>query len=290
MQTTTTAPPPFVPARVPDTDADDTRELWGKVWDNQNMSSRGTRRDARPPRGAASNTGRSSLSDRPSLVDAGESVGTPDSTLTLSRGITPRNTKFSDLVLSPRGITINDTNAIVPSAFDHFQTECPTNGYDRVEGLSGADIWVHRGKDWVQSTMEEYKEMKALNLCEDEFASFAKEQLFQSLPIPTLVAPPKENAHWRKPPILDMTAAAAEWSWDVRPDCAYWLSLKGFNPRYRFQIQNCVYVREWITCPYLTVESKREGISEDAAIAQVAAAGSMAMYNRYRLREAARAA
>jgi hypothetical protein len=36
----------------------------------------------------------------------------------------------------------------------------------------------------------------------------------------------------------------AEWTWDTRLDCAYWLSLKGFNPWYRFQIQNCAFVRD----------------------------------------------
>jgi hypothetical protein len=49
-------------------------------------------------------------------------------------------------------------------------------------------------------------------------------------------------------------------------------------------------VRDWITCPYFTIEFKREGVSEDAAVAQLAAVGSIALYNRYRLRDAARKA
>ena len=81
-----------------------------------------------------------------------------------------------------------------------------------------------------------------------------------------------------------------EWSWDVRPDCAYWLSLHGFNPRYRFQIQNCAFVKDYITCPYLTIEFKRDSMSEDSAVRQLAAAGSLALYNRYRLRLEALAA
>ncbi|KAH7308402.1 hypothetical protein B0I35DRAFT_360900 [Stachybotrys elegans] len=294
------------PPRVPDTDADSTSAIWIDVRKNLDMSARVTKRDARPPRGPASDTGRSSLlSERSSLVDGAESVGTPDSTLTSRTGITPRSAKFTDLVLLPRGIRINDTNAIVPSAFAHFGTSLPIEGYKKLEGLAHTDIWATGGDDWVRSLSNEYKEMKTLGLCEEEFASFAKEQLLRrarrSLPdsddrqwrgerMLQLVVPPKENAHWRKPPVLDTTLPAVEWSWDIRPDCAYWLSLKGFNPRYRFQIQNCAYVRDWITCPYFTVEFKRDGVSEDAAVAQVAAAGSIALYNRYRLREAAREA
>ena len=168
--------------------------------------------------------------------------------------------------------------------------------------LAHTDIWVTVGGDRAQSLSNEYKEMKTLGLCEEEFASLAKETFLRRSPrsLPDandrqwrgermlqLVTPPKESAHWRKPPILEPVPSGVEWSWDIRPDCAYWLSLKGFNPRYRFQIQNCAYVRDWITCPYLTVEFKRDGVSEDTAVAQVAAAGSIALYNRYRLREAA---
>ncbi|KAG9250611.1 uncharacterized protein F5Z01DRAFT_683752 [Emericellopsis atlantica] len=290
---------------VPDADADNTDATWIEVRKNRDMSARAAKRNSRLPRGLASDTGRSSLSDQPNLVDSGESVGTPDSTLTSRTGVTPRNAKFTELILLPRAIRVKDTNAIVASAFAHFNTNRPSEGYDKVGGLSHTDIWVSGNADWVRSLSNEYKEMKALGLCEEEFASFAKEQFLRRSPryLPDsddrqwrgermlqLVNPPKENTHWRKPPVLDSTHPIVEWSWDIRPDCAYWLSLKGFNPRYRFQIQNCAYVRDWITCPYFTVEFKRDGVSEDAAIAQVAAAGSMALYNRYKLREAAREA
>ncbi|KAB5514922.1 hypothetical protein GE09DRAFT_1264357 [Coniochaeta sp. 2T2.1] len=81
-----------------------------------------------------------------------------------------------------------------------------------------------------------------------------------------------------------------EWRWDIRPDCAYWLSLEGFNPRYRFQIQNCTFVRGYITCPYFTIEFKRDGQSEDVAVRQVAAAGSLALFNRWYLHSEVRKA
>ncbi|EJT69189.1 hypothetical protein GGTG_13298 [Gaeumannomyces tritici R3-111a-1] len=137
--------------------------------------------------------------------------------------------------------------------------------------------------------------MRGLGLCEEEFATFAKDTFFRgerrSAAISEdrrwraermlqLVCPPRENAHWRVPPLVDPGPAAAQrmaedWSWD------------GFKPRYRFQIQNCTFVKDWITCPYFTIEFKRPGPSDDVAVAQVVAAGSIALYNRHRLREEA---
>jgi len=105
------------------------------------------------------------------------------------------------------------------------------------------------------------------------------------------------KALWRVPPTMvisdsprDVGEAPELWSWDIRPDCAYWLSLRGFNPRYRFQIQNCTFVRDWITCPYFSVEFKRDGESEDVAVRQVCAAGALALFNRCYLHLEARKA
>lgn len=44
------------------------------------------------------------------------------------------------------------------------------------------------------------------------------------------------------------------------------------------------FIREKITYPYLNVEFKRDGQLEDTAVAQVAAAGSLALFNRHQLR------
>lgn len=124
-----------------------------------------------------------------------------------------------------------------------------------LDGLSSTDVWVEGDEDWISSTAKEYKEMKSMGLCEEEFASIAKEEFLRRSPrhLPNsddrqwrcermlqLVCPPKENAHWRKPPVLE-SITSVEWTWDIRPDCAYWLSLKGFNPRYRYQ-----YMRHYI--------------------------------------------
>ena len=196
--------------------------------------------------------------------------------------ITPRRSNFPELVLHSRGIFVDDTSSIVPSAFAHFSTTEPQKGYSNLE----------------------YTQMRGRGLCEEEFATLAKETFlvrrwrcaevsqdrqWRAERMLQLVCLPGENAHWRMPPILGSNAAAGvAWKWDVRPDCAYWLSLKAFNPRYRYQIQNCAFVRDDITCPYFTIEFKRDGQSEDVAIRQVIAAGSLALYNRWRLYSEAR--
>lgn len=146
--------------------------------------------------------------------------------------------------------------------------------------------------------------MRGQNLCEEEFATLAKEQFlrgerrsqavsqdrqWRTERMLQFVSPPKEAAPWRIPPLLDETLAQeTDWTWDIRPDCAYWLSLRGFNAKYRFQIQNAIYVRDSITCPYFTVKFKRDGEPDDVAVRQVCAAGSLALFNRYSLYASAR--
>ncbi|KEY74891.1 hypothetical protein S7711_11468 [Stachybotrys chartarum IBT 7711] len=216
------------PFRVPDADADDTNAAWIEVRKYHEMFSRAAKRNSRC--GIPSDTGRSSLSDQPSLVDVGESVSTPDSTLTSRTGSTPRSARSADLVLLPRGIRVKDTNVIVPSAFAHFKTNRPPEGHYKVEELSHTDIWVSSGDDWVRSLSNEYREMKVLGLCEEEFASFANDQFLRRSPryLPDsddrqwrgermlqLVSPPKENTHWRKPPVLDTAKPSVDWSWDI---------------------------------------------------------------------------
>lgn len=294
---------------VPPTNPKKTNNLWEEVRSNTAMSARG-----RLPRGTKrTGLGRGgnspSASGTASLFDPTESQATPESALTNNpRMISPRSSKFTKLILHPRGIVINDTNIIVPSAFIHFNTTQPPPGetidYANIPSLCEASIWVSLNDQSIQDIVSEYKEMRGLGLCEEEFATFAKENFlrgdlrsrkvsqdraWRADRMLQLVCLPKESAHWRIPPLLDdSTAAEMDWSWDIRPDCAYWLSLKGFNPQYRFQIQNCTFVRDWITCPYFTIEFKRDGESEDVAVRQVCAAGALALFNRHCLYHEAR--
>lgn len=99
-----------------------------------------------------------------------------------------------------------------------------------------------------------------------------------------LIARQDKASHWNVPPVLE-GHEAVDWSFDIRPDCSYWLSLRGYNRRYQIQVRNATYVMDnRITFPYLTVEVKGGGEPQSVAMMQVAAAGSLALYNRYQLR------
>jgi hypothetical protein len=297
---------------IPDTDPGTTKTLWSKVLSVVEMSNQRNvpKSGGRRPRQGTSLI--HSVSVPQSLLDPSESQATPESTAKNTiRTISPRNSKFTKLVLHPRGISINDTNSIVSSAFSHFETSEPLQGetidYKGVEGLDWANIWITLDSDSVVKIATEYREMRGLGLCEEEFATFAKEKFLrgelrsQSVSedrqwradrMLQLVCPPKKSAHWLIPPLLNgvVSGETTDWTWDIRPDCAYWLSLKGFNQRYRYQIRNCTFVRDWITCPYFTIEFKQDSESEDVALQQVCAAGALALFNRYSLFAEARKA
>lgn len=157
-----------------------------------------------------------------SLFDPSEFQATPESTVTTARTISPRSSKFTKLVLHPRGISIDDTNSIVPSAFSHFGTDEPPDGamvdYRDIAGLGSANVWVTMDDASVKDVAAEFKEMRGMGLCEAEFATFATEQFphggMRSRAVPEdrqwradrmlqLVCPPKESTHWCVPPLLD---------------------------------------------------------------------------------------
>lgn len=296
---------------VPPTNPSKINSLWEEVQSKATMSTRGclpkesdiTCR-GKPYRKVGGNG--LSGSGAASLSDPTESQTTPE--IDNTRMISPHSSKFTKLILHPRGIVINETNRIVPGVFAHFNTTRPPPGetidYAKILSLCESNIWVLLNDQSIRNIVAEYREMRSLGLCEEEFATFAKENFLRgdlrSRKAPQdgtwradrmlqLLCLPKESAHWRIPPLLDdSTAAEMCWSWDIRPDCAYWLSLKGFSPQYRFQIQNCAFVRDWITCPYFTIEFKRGGESEDVAVRQVCAAGALALFNRHCLYHEAR--
>ncbi|KAH8800510.1 hypothetical protein F5884DRAFT_863223 [Xylogone sp. PMI_703] len=75
-----------------------------------------------------------------------------------------KGSKFTKLVLHARGIFIDDTNSIVPSAFSHFGTSEPLEGktidYKGIAGLSRVNIWAMFDGDPVKDIATEYREMR----------------------------------------------------------------------------------------------------------------------------------
>ncbi|KAK4551650.1 hypothetical protein LTR86_011024 [Recurvomyces mirabilis] len=159
--------------------------------------------------------------------------------------------------------------------------------------------YVHLTKEHMKEIAANYEFMQKKSLCEDEFATYAKEKFFmgerREVGPPEdrqwraermlQMRPPDGDPKWLAPPsILPCADGVDDYSWVLRPDCAYWLSMRGFNPDYVDEVGGCCFVyRDWVTCPYLTIEFKRDEWASCAAQNQVCAAGSLALYNRYLL-------
>jgi len=263
--------------RIPATNPDITRVLWAEVKGIQEWkmpagrnarARRGTTSRGAAGRGGANkdslsvrtrggsgklDTHADDLSQAPptnaSASDAWELQTTAVSTVTTTgRTITPRNPKFTSLVLHPRRIFINKTNSITPTAFAHFGTTEPEDGssvnYADLEGLGGANIWIRLDPAPIAAIASEYKAMKILGLCEEEFATFAKETFFKgerrSVDVSEdrqwraermlqLVCPPDENTHWCIPPIFTDSDSVSEvdWTWDFAPGLQLLAFLEG---------------------------------------------------------------
>jgi hypothetical protein len=204
----------------------------------------------------------------------------------------PRNIRFEEEVLRRHGIEIDRSKRPTSGPFDYFSTK--QDDYTAMNSLNHVTIWMDISNEELQVVADEYTEMMRQKLCEDEYATFAKENLLKGprragyvaedgrFRIQRLVNPslaPDPSNHWVKPP--KVVEDGVDWSWDIRPDCSYWLSLWGFNEDWRSQVEDVTYVKKIVVSPYFTVEFKRDGEPDDVAIKQVAAAGSIALYNRF---------
>ena len=73
---------------------------------------------------------------------------------------------------------------------------------------------------------------------------------------------------------------------EYQPDHCFYLDFPGFNQDYsNIVLKNVMVVGGRMTCPYLTVEFKKDDASDIKAQNQVAAFGARALYNRWLLRE-----
>ncbi len=215
----------------------------------------------------------------------------------------PTDKDFRDTQLIPRSISI-DLKAPSQGVYAHFGTE-EVNGerrsyYKALPRASGSSVWLDVGDQFAREVVREYAYMKACSLCEAEYATYAKETLLKrdarSLEAdPTrpwmaermieLVAKPNKSECWEEPPRILPDVKHKLYNYDIRPDCSYWLSLQAFSPRYKYVVHDHVYVmNKRITCPYFTIEFKRDELTIESAIDQVATASALALYNRYQLK------
>ena len=223
----------------------------------------------------------------------------------------PYNPDFMEKVLEPRSIKIFDTNQWPDTAYAHFGIEAPGTrnvaAIDPMKKLPESSIWVDTSDTYVKRVTKSYSEMLSLNVCEAEYATYAKETLlkrdvfaddeetdvreWRAKRWVELVVKPESKHTWVAPPIVDGSESAdlfssSEYSFDIRPDCSYWLNLKAFNEEYRSYVHRVIHtVYKRFISPYLTIEFKRDLDAETIVKNQVAAASALALYNRFRLRE-----
>ena len=292
---TTSANPKYKPRR-PATDPEQIQELWSEV--------RKQKREDMPPTTRASkkrkvnDTKAISSSETSSVVD----YTAPTST---SQGITIKNPKFNELCLIPRGISIDPKTRSIGHPCSHFHTNKPSS-YAGLAELKKSTLWLDTEPTFLEKVNKEYYFMHHYHLCEAEFASFAKENLLKREPRQEIqhnaedsdqrfpraermlefVCKPDDDPEslWRVPPLV-VSQDYPTYTFDIRPDCSYWISLHAFNSKYSGQMGGFVHVsQERMTCPYFTVEFKRDDTAARRGSVQAATFGALALYNRYLLR------
>ena len=269
---------------VADADAQETASLWREV---------------------ATMSGRQSLIPKPTT-----SVSRSSATSKNIKAASPYDDDFVQRVLDPRGIKISESFSM--KAHNHFNVDEPNGDrvyyYTEKREAPYSSVWLEGGDAFISDIVQEYSCMSQRRLCEAEFAAFARETLlkrerraqgaqqaiegrcWKTERLIELVAKPITD-RWRRPPIVGREYAKlddkshTDYGFDLRPDCAYWLSLQAFSPNYKAHVPEHVHVvYKTITCPYLTIEFKRDDVEDQAAFNQVAAAAALALYNRYLLR------
>ncbi|KIX07150.1 uncharacterized protein Z518_05127 [Rhinocladiella mackenziei CBS 650.93] len=216
--------------------------------------------------------------------------------------------KWRQTVLVPRGIELVNS-PLYESAFYHFhyfgtdEDQCREWTLNRVESGKNEDmVFLRGGPDFNTNIARQYKEMASRRLCEEEFATLAKTKLFTTpdfLPIEgeakgwkaqrtiQLYTQPdsSKDSLWGPPPLLSGEEYSGK-DFNLRPDCAYWLSIQSFSESNRGLVSMATFtVEDRDTTPYLTIEFKKSESTVEQAINKAIAASSLALFNRFRLKE-----
>ena len=257
----------------------------------------------------ATMSGRASYLPKPSR-GTGETK-TTSTTEKKCKAPSPYDKDFVQRVLDPRSIKISEPFSC--KAHKHFDVDQPTGYraqyYTEKRKAPDSSVWLEDGDTFVADITREYDCMYQRKFCEAEYASFARETIlkrerrtrdlqqgdegrcWKTDRMIELVAKPTTNS-WKRPPLIGKQhermadTLFTDYDFDLRPDCAYWLSLQAFSLECMHHVEeNTFVVNETVTCPYLTVEFKRDDTEEQVAFNQVAAAAALALYNRFRLRK-----
>ena len=90
---------------------------------------------------------------------------------------------FKTSILQPRKISISSRKQIARGPYIHFQTQNPpSTGYNEIAGAQDLAIWVDLDASACQGIADGYIFLQSKKLCEEEFATYAKEMLFRGQP------------------------------------------------------------------------------------------------------------
>ncbi len=299
-------------AIVSETTPRDTQELWKYVYkyNDESMTTDAPEQSRGRGRGVGGVRGgrlRTSILTVRMQTDSNSFRETVTNATSATKRPSPTDKDFRSEVLEPCGITIQHSSSPLPHL--HFKLDRIPNERRRASffkqerGALHTSVWLEADVTFVEEVMHEYKCMVYGHMVEAEFASFAKETLFRrdrrmqpdefssenrgwkTERKIELVAKP-DGLLWVAPPLLYPHPYAKAYEFDIRPDCAYWLSLQGFNSEYSSEVAEIVYVHgQCITSSYLSIEFKKNDTAADSSINQIAAAASLALFNRVRLRQ-----
>ncbi|KAI1430983.1 hypothetical protein GGR50DRAFT_698467 [Xylaria sp. CBS 124048] len=235
---------------------------------------------------------------------------------------------FETSALAAWGVSIQEPNtaetaaaaaaaAAVASSYEHFGLSgMPKDRVARYYVYSQRfplGIWIKPDTEREVRIRDEYLAMGMYGCNEAEYSTFALHEIFLnsrlSPPPPTPVGADTSKRPWtpvrmlrlaqglspdtwESPPYIARIARIAppekQYEWDIRPDCAYYISLQAFPTTYRDKVDKFVsVVQKRAFAPYLTIEFKKENETAATTRNHLAAASAMALYNRWRLKSAA---
>lgn len=122
-----------------------------------------------------------------------------------------RDANFRERVLVPRQISFPSTTES-SDAFAHFETEMPSSGYGAVDQMLHTKVWIPTDGQLIGDIIREFNYIRNEQLCEAEFATYAKETLRRDPRQPNY----EEARQWRvermiEPVVKPSTSANSRW-------------------------------------------------------------------------------
>ncbi|KAI1176585.1 hypothetical protein F4777DRAFT_545989 [Nemania sp. FL0916] len=298
-------------AHIAATDPAHTTQLWKAVmsYRSDTASSRGKRRAI--PSASAPATSSSPLSLRSQQPSTSITASSVTASQKKDKEITAKitDTDFEIVILDPYGIKIvhgrgND------DLRQYFNVVGPDISYeDRLHFYREAfplSIWLD-GMDRCLRVEEEYKSMKVYGSNEAEYSAYALRDILLDEPRHPWLPTSQGDQRWlpirllqlvRKPGVeygdgswkapSELRKPTKRYGWDIRPDCAYYVSLQAFQTGMRSRIAGYIpVIQDRAFCPYFTIEFKKDADDLKTACNQVAVASTIALYNRYLLKSSA---